>query len=236
MKKPIVQKSPEGKASAGIRLWHKLKEHILQNRFIKISLILLFAGFFLGYSMRYLDFIKRPILENVGVIYPIQEQYIQNYYPFLSSDGGISIEKSSDAYTSYAIRPGYEEIGQSPIDLLYVMRNNIISALILIATGVLIGIPSVIYLFVVGLAAGASIPEVLEFASFGIASKVIFCLIFYAIAVIIATSIGIELGRMVLDFIRGREVRIEKNIYDRAILVIAFVIVNIALQFVLLVM
>lgn len=193
----------------------------LGNRFVKIALILLFAGFFLGYSMRYLDFIKRPVLEDVGVIYPIHQQY----------------RYVNPEYDTFNVRDtsSYEQVGESPIDMLYVMRNNVISALILIATGVLIGIPSIIYLFIIGITAGASIPEVLEFAPFFVGLKVIFLFILYALAVVIATSIGIELGKIVLDFIKGREIKVDKSLYDRAIFVVVLVIVNIVLQYALLV-
>jgi uncharacterized membrane protein SpoIIM required for sporulation len=212
--------------------WQSFKEYFILNRFVKIALILLFAGFFLGYSMRYLDFVKKPMLSDVGVVYPIHQQYTNNYYPYPMYRGAMMEKVAMDS--SY-VSSGYDEIGESPIDMLYVMRNNIISALILIATGVLIGIPSIIYLFVIGLSAGASIPEVLEFAPFGMGVKVIFCFILYAVAVLFATSIGIELGKIVLDFIRGREIKVDKSIFDRAILVIGLVIVNIVLQYLLLV-
>ncbi|MFP4111700.1 MAG: stage II sporulation protein M [Candidatus Woesearchaeota archaeon] len=217
MKKRNAAKNHSAKGTK-IRRWiHEM----LSNRFVKIALILFFAGLFLGYSMRYLDFIKRPILENVGVIYPIHEQYLSNNLQYADS----------------SVRPdvSYEQVGESPIDMLYVMRNNIISALILIATGVLIGIPSIIYLFIIGITAGASIPEVLEFAPAGIALKVVFLFVLYAIAVMAATSIGIELGKFVLDFIRGREIKIDKSVYDRALLVVGLVIANVILQYLLLV-
>lgn len=216
------------------KVQNKLLEKVgdfFSNRFIKIALILLFAGLFLGYSMRYLDFVKRPILNDVGVIYPIHEQYQNHYYPMTR---GYAVADQKMAMESDASL-GPENIGESPIDLLYVMRNNIISSLILIATGVLIGIPSIIYLFVIGMSAGASLPEVLEFAPFGTGVEVIFLLFFYSLTVVLATSIGIELGKIVLDFIRGREIKIDKTIYDRAIYVVALVVVNIVLQYLLLV-
>lgn len=192
---------------------------ILANRYVKIAAILFFASFFLGYSLRFLDFITDPPFGRIGVIYPIHEEYQRLHL----------LERAAGIY------PGYENAGESPLDLLYVLRNNAISAILLVTIGVLAGIPTAIYLFLIGVTAGASIPEVLEFASLWIAAKTIFSFLFYTAAVITAGSLGIEAGKGVVDFMRGNRFAIEKSAYDRALLLFALVILNVILQYFLLV-
>lgn len=191
---------------------------LLENRYVKIAAILFFASFFLGYSLRFLDFITDPPFGRIGVIYPIHEEFQRMH--LLERAAGIG---------------GYENVGESPIDLLYVLRNNAISAILLVTIGVLAGIPTAIYLFLIGITAGASIPEVLEFASLWIAAKTIFSFLFYTAAVITAGSLGIEAGKGVVDFMRGNRFAIERSAYDRALLLFALVILNVILQYFLLV-
>ena len=144
--------------------------------------------------------------------------------------GGVALEsRSMDSTISY------DRISESPIDLLYVMRNNVISAVLLVGTGVLLGIPTVIFTFLVGLSAGASIAEVLEFAGLIVAVKTIFLLTTYVIAVVLAASIGIEIGLAIIRYLKTNIFEIDKKIYDKAIAVMIIVVINIILQYVLLV-
>ena len=203
-----------------------ITDYIKKDKYLKVALIILLFAFFLGYSMRVFDFTKSPILGEIGVIYPIHQEAFPYYM------GGVSLE-------SRAIGDGgisYDRISESPIDLLYVMRNNIISAVILVGTGVLLAIPTVIYIFLVGLSAGASIAEVLEFASFIVAIKTIFLLITYVIAIVISTAIGLEIGSTIIRYLKTNIFEIDKGIYDKAIVAIILVVINIILQYVLLVM
>jgi len=193
---------------------------MLSNRYVKIAAILFFASFFLGYSLRFLDFITSPPFGRIGVIYPIHEEYQYNQH---------LLERAAGIY------PAYENVGESQIDLLYVLRNNVISAILLVTIGVLAGVPTAIYLFLIGITAGASIPEVLEFASLLIAAKTIFSFLFYTAAVITAGSLGIEAGTNVLDFIRGNKPSLDSSVYDRTLLLFALIILNIIIQYALLV-
>ncbi len=200
-------------------------DSVKEDKYLKIALIILLFAFFLGYSMRVFDFTKSPILGEIGVIYPIHQEAFPYYM------GGVALEsRSMDATISY------DRISESPIDLLYVMRNNVISAVLLVGTGVLLGIPTVIFTFLVGLSAGASIAEVLEFAGLIVALKTIFLLTTYVIAVVLAASIGIEIGSAIIRYLKTNKFEIDKKIYDKAIAVMIIVVINIILQFVLLVM
>ncbi|NOQ55494.1 MAG: hypothetical protein GQ477_01670 [Nanohaloarchaea archaeon] len=200
-------------------------DSVKNDKYLKIALIILLFAFFLGYSMRVFDFTKSPILGEIGVIYPIHQEAFPYYM------GGVALEsRSMDTKVSY------DRISESPIDLLYVMRNNVISAVLLVGTGVLLGIPTVIFTFLVGLSAGASIAEVLEFAGLIVALKTIFLLTTYVIAVVLAASIGIEIGSAIIRYLKTNIFEIDKKIYDKAIAVIIIVATNIILQFVLLVM
>lgn len=200
-------------------------DSVKEDKYLKIALIILLFAFFLGYSMRVFDFTKSPILGEIGVIYPIHQEAFPYYM------GGVALEsRSMDSTISY------DRISESPIDLLYVMRNNVISAVLLVGTGVLLGIPTVIFTFLVGLSAGASIAEVLEFAGLIVALKTIFLLTTYVIAVVLAASIGIEMGSAIIRYLKTNIFEIDKKIYDKAIAVMIIVVINIILQFVLLVM
>ena len=196
---------------------------IKNDRFMKIALITIIFAFFLGYSMRFLDFSKSPIMGEIGVIYPIHQEVYPHYIGSMS--GGLGGREIS-----------YDKISESPIDFLYVMRNNVISAVLLAGTGVLLAVPTIIFTFFVGLSAGASIAEVLEFASLLIAVKTIFMSATYLIAVALASSIGIEVGFAILRFLREKKMEISKIIYDKALLLMLLVVINIILQYVFLVM
>ncbi len=202
----------------------KLIKSLKEDKYIKIAAIILFAAFFLGYSMRFLDFTKSPALSSIGVIYPIHQEAYPHYM-----DSMIGYEGSP------GIRGGYDQISESPIDFLYVARNNIVSSVLIVFTGVLFAVPSIIFAFLTGLTAGQSIPEVLEFANGFIAAKTIFLFISYAFAIILAASIGIELGIALLKFIKEKKLQLEKTIYDKALLLIIITILNIILQYLLLV-
>ena len=196
---------------------------IKNDRFMKIALITIIFAFFLGYSMRFLDFTKSPLMGEIGVIYPIHQEVYPHYIGSMS--GGLGGREIS-----------YDKISESPIDFLYVMRNNVISAVLLAGTGVLLAVPTIIFTFLVGLSAGASIAEVLEFASLLIAVKTIFMSATYLIAVALASSIGIEVGFAILRFLREKKMEISKIIYDKALLLMILVVINIILQYVFLVM
>ena len=196
---------------------------IKNDRFMKIALITIIFAFFLGYSMRFLDFTKSPLMGEIGVIYPIHQEVYPHYIGSMS--GGLGGREIS-----------YDKISESPIDFLYVMRNNVISAVLLAGTGVLLAVPTIIFTFFVGLSAGASIAEVLEFASLLIAVKTIFMSATYLIAVALASSIGIEVGFAILRFLREKKMEISKIIYDKALLLMILVVINIILQYVFLVM
>ncbi|MEA3229724.1 MAG: hypothetical protein U9P44_02310 [archaeon] len=198
---------------------------IMSDRFVKIASIIIIFAFFLGYSMRFLDFTKSPFMGEIGVIYPIH----QEAYPYYI--GGMSGHKAMAETAT-----GYERISESPIDFLYVIRNNVISAVLLTGTGVLLAIPTVIFTFLVGLSAGASIAEVLEFASLIIAVKTIFLFVTYAAAVVLAASVGIEIGFVIIGFLRGKKIEVSKTMYDKALLLMLLAVINIILQYVLLVM
>ncbi|MBW6451400.1 MAG: hypothetical protein K0B02_01605 [DPANN group archaeon] len=195
---------------------------ISQDKFVKIALMILLLSFFLGYTMRFLDFTKSPIFGSIGVIYPIH----QETYPYYSQNVGGG--EFSDM--------NREIIPNSPIDFLYVIRNNIVSAVLVSSMGVLIAIPTAIFTFLVGMSAGASIPEVLEFASTFIAIKTILLFILYTAAITLAASIGLEIGFMILKFIKDKKIEVNKTLYDKLILLMILVIINIILQYVLLVM
>ena len=196
---------------------------IKNDKFMKIALITIIFAFFLGYSMRFLDFSKSPIMGEIGVIYPIHQEVYPHYIGSMS--GGLGGREIS-----------YDKISESPIDFLYVMRNNVISAVLLAGTGVLLAVPTIIFTFFVGLSAGASIAEVLEFASLLIAVKTIFMSATYLIAVALASSIGIEVGFAILGFLREKKMELSKIIYDKALLLMLLVVINIILQYVFLVM
>ncbi|MEA2003449.1 MAG: stage II sporulation protein M [archaeon] len=196
---------------------------IKNDRFMKIAFITIIFAFFLGYSMRFLDFTKSPFMGEIGVIYPIHQEVYPHYIGSMSS--GLDRMEMS-----------YDKISESPIDFLYVMRNNVISAVLLAGTGVLLAVPTIIFTFFVGLSAGASIAEVLEFASLLIAVKTIFMSATYLIAVALASSIGIEVGFAILKFLREKKMEISKIIYDKALLLMLLVVINIILQYVFLVM
>ncbi len=194
-------------------------EAVKDDKYLKIALMILIFAFFLGYSMRFFDFTKSPIMGEIGVIYPIHQEAFPYYM------GGIAESKVS-----------YDRISESPIDFLYVMRNNVISAVLLVSTGVLLGIPTVVFTFLVGLSAGASIAEVLEFAGLIVALKTIILLATYMIAVVLSASIGIEVGSAIIRYFKDNRFEIDRKIYDKAIAVIIIVVINIILQYVLLVM
>lgn len=212
-----MPKKQESKKSAFIDL-----KAISKDKFIRIALVILLLSFFLGYTMRFLDFTKGPMFSTIGVIYPIHQEAYPHYIPGMS---------------------GYEQVGmktdmisESPIDFLYVARNNIVSAVLLCSMGVLLAIPTAVFTFLVGISAGASIPEVLEFAGALIAIKTISLFVLYAAAITLAASIGLEIGFAVLRFAKDKKIKIDKIIYDKAILLMILVIINIVLQYVLLVM
>ncbi len=183
-------------------------KNLLKNRYVKLALILFIAGFFLGYTIRILDFTQRTFFDDTGVIYPIHQEQLKGY------------EMPQE---------------ESEVDLLYVMRTNIISVILLVAIGAVFAFPTIVYLFLIGLSAGTSIPEVLEFAGILMAIKVLICFASYAITVILAGSIGIEIGKMLWQFIKEKKIKIQKDMYDRALYALILIVINIILQYVLLV-
>lgn len=192
----------------------EMYNHTYNNKYVRLAAILFFFGFFLGYTMRFLDFIKSPVFTNIGVIYPVHQE-------------------ASPRIFDYALR-GYEYPSPS-VDLLYVVRNNIVSGVLLASIGALAAVPTAIYTFIIGISSGASIPEVLEFANLAIAIKTIIAFLFYSFAAIISASLGLELGASVVAFAQGKKFSIEKSVYDRAIVAGALIVINIILQYVLLV-
>ncbi|MCK5043257.1 MAG: hypothetical protein KAR51_04475, partial [Candidatus Aenigmarchaeota archaeon] len=68
------------------------------------------------------------------------------------------------------------------------------------------------------------------------ALKTIFLLTTYVIAVALSASIGIEVGSAIIRYFKDNRFEIDRKIYDKAIAVIIIVVINIILQYVLLVM
>jgi len=181
-----------------------------------ISAIVFFAGFFIGYTLRLLDVIRGPAF-GFEPIFPIHQE------------------------TVYAMKSLGYEYGRaygvnSEIEFLDVLRSNIVPAVSIVASGVLLTIPSVTLLFVIGIASGSSFAEILEFTPFLVNIKVIVVLGVFVSAMMFSASTAFHLGYSVYFFIKEKRLVIEKSFYDHFIVASCLVGVGIVLQYILLVM
>lgn len=200
----------------------KFFSRLIDNKYFRFAAIIFFAGFFLGYTMRLFDFITAPVFSRVGVLYPIHNEARHHAY----MEMGIAAEKSGIIT---------ENLG-SQVDALYVMRNNIVSSFMLVTAGAVFAVPGVFMTFLVGMSVGASFPEVVEFLPAGLAVKTSSLAVLYILAVLISASIGFEIGKMMLDFVRQKRVRVNKSLYNRFVVLLSLILINMVLQYVLLVM
>ncbi|MFQ6052011.1 MAG: hypothetical protein ACE5K4_09995 [Candidatus Hydrothermarchaeota archaeon] len=186
------------------------------KNFVWISVMIFFAGFFIGYTLRFLDVIHGPML-GFEPIYPIHRETV---YAMKSFEG-------------YA----YEALGyEFEVEILDILRSNIVPAVAIIGCGVLLAIPSATLLFVIGIASGSSLAEILEFTPLIMNVKVIICLSVFIAAMMFSTSAGFQIGSSVYGMIRKRELKIEKSFYDCLLITSGLVGLGIILQYVLLVM
>ncbi|MCD6166583.1 hypothetical protein J7K19_07755 [bacterium] len=122
------------------------------------------------------------------------------------------------------------------VDFLDVLRYNIVPAVSIIGSGVLLSIPSATLLFVIGIASGSSFPEILEFTPAIMNLKVGIVLITFIIAMIFSASSGFHIGSMVYLLMKEKKIQVKKVFYDHILIAAAFVCAGIILQYVLLVM
>lgn len=177
--------------------------------------MIFFAGFFIGYTLRFLDVIHGPAF-GFEPIYPIHRETV---YAMKSFEG-------------YA----YEAMGYDlELEILDVLRSNIVPAVAIIGCGVLLAIPSATLLFVIGIASGSSLAEILEFTPLMMNIKVLICLSVFVGAVIFSTGAGFHVGSSVMSLIRKKQLKIEKTFYDYLFIASGLVILGIVLQYFLLV-
>ena len=195
--------------------------NLLSNKYVRFAGLIFLAGFFLGYTMRLFDFINAPIFSTLGVIYPIHNE--ARFYSYVEM--GLPEER---------VAMMTERFGTT-IDVLYVMKNNVVSPFILITTGVIFALPGVVMTFLVGISIGTSIPEVIEFLGPGLMLKTIFASLFYVAAIILAASIGFEIGESMIRFMRKGKFKVSQELYNRSVILILLIILNILIQYFLLV-
>lgn len=187
------------------------------KKFIWFASMVFFSGFFIGYTLRLLDVVKGPVL-GFASIYPIHREAMYAMQSF----GG---------YGNSALPVSKYEMG-----ILDVLKSNIVPAVAIIASGVLICIPSVILLFVIGMVSGSSLAEILEFTPIIMNIKVGAVLAVFTAAMIFSASSGFHIGSSAYFLIKEQKIRIEKSFYDHMLIGSALVIFGIILQYVLLVM
>ena len=201
----------------------KTLEKLIKNRYLRFGAMIFLAGFLLGYTLRLFDFITAPVFSRIGVLYPIHN------------------EARFHAYTemkAYGVKTSIfgDEMLEKKVDALYVMRNNVVSSFLLITTGVVFAIPGIFMTFLVGVSVGASFPEVVEFLPAELALKTVGLAALYIAAILIAASIGLEIGAMMLNTVRQKKIKLKRDLYDRFVMLLALILINIILQYVLLVM
>jgi len=200
-----------------------------KDKFIWFAALVFFAAFFIGYTLRFFDIRERPVC-CFEFIYPIHAETLYAMEGFTEYPVG-DFNRYSVVLPSapYKTRP-YE------IEFLDVLRYNIIPAVSIIGSGVLLSIPSVTLLFVIGIASGSSFPEILEFTPVIMNFKVGITLLTFMIAMIFSASSGFHIGSMVYLLIKEKKIQVKKVFYDHVLIAAAFVCVGIILQYVLLVM
>lgn len=186
------------------------------EKFLWFAGMVFFAGFFIGYTLRFLDVVKGPVF-GFEPIYPIHRETIYA----MKALGGYGYGAPTFEYE---------------IELLDVLKSNIVPAVAVIASGVLICIPSVTLLFVIGIASGSSLAEILEFTPFIMNIKVGAVLLVFTAAMIFSASAGFHIGSSVYFLIKDKKLEIEKSFYDHILIGSALVGLGIILQYVLLVM
>jgi uncharacterized membrane protein YedE/YeeE len=188
------------------------------KKFLWFACMVFFAGFFIGYTLRFLDVIHGPAF-GFEPIYPIHRETVYA----MRALGGYGYGYGAPAYE-------YE------IELLDVLRSNVVPAVSIVASGVLVCVPSVTLLFVIGIASGSSLAEILEFTPFIMNTKVGAVLSVFTAAMIFSASAGFHIGSSVYLLIKDKRLQVEKSFYDHVLIASALVGLGIVLQYVLLVM
>lgn len=175
-----------------------------------------FGGFFIGYTARFFDVIRFPII--LGSLFPIYNQVVAA----MEARGG---------YPAHFI--GFSQ--QFEIEAIDVFKHNFLPAVLLIGTSILFGLPTMVLLFLIGIGAGSSFAEVIEFAPPFITLKFFFSSLVFVGAMVYAASVGFHICSFLYDTIRSREFTVEKTFYDHILITAALILVGIVVQYRLLV-
>jgi len=177
------------------------------EKFLKIAWVIFFSGFFLGYTLRFLD-VARSLAFGFEPIYPIHRETMYSMKAL-----GYSVE----------------------LEFLDVLRANIVPAVTTIGGGALLGIPSATLLFVIGIVSGASFAEIVEFTPLLMNIKVAICLAIFMGAMVFSASVGFQIGEKIYNSIRRKEIKVERELYDHFLIASVLVILGIIIQYLLLV-
>lgn len=189
----------------------------LRNNSLKIALMVFFGGFFIGYTARFFDVIRFPIIR--GFLFPIYEQVVAA----MEAHGG---------YPSFSFM-GIQQ--QFEIEAIDVFKHNFFPAVLLIGTSILFGLPTMVLLFIIGVGAGSSFAEVIEFTPLAMTARFFISSLFFVGAMVYASSVGFHTCSYLLDTIRSREFKVEKTFYDHILITAGLVLFGIVVQYILLV-
>ena len=169
-------------------------------KWFKVSMIIFLGGFFIGYNLAFLDFTPN------FMPFPFLVPYLAR---------GMALAYPSDL---------------PPVDKLDVVRYTFGEAVVVLGGGVLIGLVTVGALFVLGVAVGASVPSILEYAVATVVSQSMLFAVLFACAMIFLGTSGLSIGSSILHLARDTTLKMDRRTYDAFLLGIMFLILSIVVE------
>ncbi|GBE18698.1 hypothetical protein BMS3Abin16_01304 [archaeon BMS3Abin16] len=183
----------------------------LRDNSLKIALMIFISGFYIGYTLRFFDVICTPLVR--GFLFPIYDQAVASMKPY----GGYP----NSQFIGYGIS---ESTGFD------IFKNNFLPATLLIGTSIIFGLPTMIILFFIGVGAGSSLAEIIEFTTLSTSLQFIVATIIFAAMVVYAGSVGFYICSFLYDTIRNRDFKVEKTFYDHILVTAGLVVLGIIVQ------
>jgi len=174
---------------------------------LKVAALLFLSGFYLGYTVRFFDIIPETL--DSGYLYPL--------YPLAKASSWVL------PYFRHGLRP-------SSLSALDVTRYNLFPAALLIATGSLFALPTMILLFIIGFFTGMGLVEIVQYAPVGAALYLLLTTGLFTASMLYCASTGFHLCSSVTEVIEGGEFRLSKTLLDHLLLSIGITLLSIAVQ------
>ncbi len=190
----------------------------LRDNSLKFAALIFFGGFFIGYTIRFFDIIPRPL--TYDWFFPIYKEAVLA----MESYGGYANEFTIKTF-----------MGGTELEALDVLTYNLMPLILIIGGSVLFGIPSMIMIFIVGIGAGSSLAELIQFTPVIMNIKVLVTASIFVLAMIYSSSAGFHICSYLYDTVTSKQFKVEKSFYDHLLLASGLVIAGIVLQYILLV-